>query len=359
MTVVLLNALPYSTDDGGFTTALDNIVQSLDKQDLYRILLIFPKKYINCKLISSIKKIDICEYAVPAKGKFLLPYFVLNDIAKKVNADIVHSEISGHFVKSRCNVITLHDLSFITYPTHNRDAYSYLLWNVLYPQSMKRATIVKVVSNCTLQDAIKFYPKNNYKLVWPKCNPIIKSGLQIRDWSIPLRILMVGSIIPRKNIGFAIRALEMADLDYTLDIVGKTSWGFMDIRELIDRNNRINFHNYIDDDALDLLYTNADLYISSSFYEGFGYPVVEALSHSCPVFLSNTSSYVDLVSDIYRFDLNYQNFLTKFSKLLVTKRSEVLNDQVIILDKFTEDNHIKAHLELYEYALSQYRRING
>ena len=359
MYTLLLNALPYTPHDGGFTTLVNHLVSTFDKQGMYRVFLLWPRKYRDCAVVSSLRNTDIITCNVPNKLKFFAPYYMVEPIARKVNADVVHSDISGHYVKSCSGVITLHDLSSKINRNENENVLSDLYWNTIHVSSLKRATVVRVISPSTLLHAEQYYPGLDYKLVWPRIDSPIPSVSHNRSWSTPRRVLMVGSIVPRRNVGFAIRALEKTGIDYALDIVGKPMWGFKYIKELIDGNKRINYHGFVDEQTLDSLYRGADLYLSSSFLEGFGYPVVEALSHGCPVLLSNTSSYKDLVADEYRFDLNYDDFIFKITRLFSTRRDAVLGDQIAILDTFTEDKYLKAHMELYEYAIEKYRRLHA
>lgn len=76
-------------------------------------------------------------------------------------------------------------------------------------------------------------------------------------------------------------------------------------KDLIDKYNlsdRI-YRPNIDDETLENLYLNASALIYPSLYEGFGLPIVEAMSFGCPVFASNTSSIPEIGGDaVFYFD---------------------------------------------------------
>ena len=357
---ILINALPYSPYDGGFTRSINHLLSSLDKQNTYRVFALIPSQQKDCQIFSSLDNIDIIERNIHSKIKYLAPYFLLDKVAKSINAALVHSDISGHYVTSCSNIITLNDLSFKIHKEESKNVLGKYYWSMLFPYSLKRATVVKVISNSTLLDAQRYYPGIDYILVWLRYDYHKTLGLgdKIRNWSTPLRILMVGNIVPRKNIGFAIRALQRIGIDYVLDIVGNPGWGYGVIRDLIEKDHRVRYWGFIEDQHLISLYRKADLYLSSSLYEGFGYPVIEALSNYCPVFLSNTSSYKDLVADEYRFDMDYDDFVFKMKGLLNTPRDLVQEKQMLVLDKFSEDKYLESHLRLYEYTITKYRALH-
>jgi glycosyltransferase involved in cell wall biosynthesis len=336
---------------------INHLVSTLDKQNTHRVYLLWPRKFRDCSIVSSLRNIETIEYAVPNRLKFFASHYVLEEVARKIGADVVHSDISGHCVKSCSNVVTLHDFSFMIHRDQNKNVVGDFYWNTIYTRSLKRATVIKVISPSTLRDAERYLPGLDYKLIWQRIDSVAPFVPHTRSWSSPRRILIVGSIIPRRNIGFAISALARTNIDYLLDIVGQPGWGFKDIKELIDGNNRIRYHGFVDEQTLDSFYNEADLYLSASLYEGFGYPVVEALSRRCPVLLSDTSSYMDLVGAQYRFDLNYDDFIFKITRMFSANRDAVLSDQVVLLERLTEDKYLSAHLELYEYAIGKYRGV--
>ena len=107
--------------------------------------------------------------------------------------------------------------------------------------------------------------------------------------------LYVGSITERKNLLTACQALERIPLDdrMPLVVIGKRSNYFKKVREFILTHNLeswVKFVNVDSNDDLPLIYQGASLFIYPSLYEGFGIPVLEALSSGVPVVTSNISS---------------------------------------------------------------------
>lgn len=104
-------------------------------------------------------------------------------------------------------------------------------------------------------------------------------------------ILTVGKQEPRKNMKRLIGAFLQAKLDNaTLVIVGQHGW----MKEQSVMNNHqltnVRFLGFVPDHELHVLYRSALFFVFPSLYEGFGYPIVEAMQLGCPVATSNTSS---------------------------------------------------------------------
>ncbi len=102
-------------------------------------------------------------------------------------------------------------------------------------------------------------------------------------------ILSVGKIEPRKNIRSLIHAFELTGIsDTQLLIVGPQGWD----KDMSDfqRSEHVRFLGFVPDDELIALYNQALFFIYPSLYEGFGYPVVEAMAAGCPVATSHNSS---------------------------------------------------------------------
>ena len=116
-------------------------------------------------------------------------------------------------------------------------------------------------------------------------------------------ILVVGSLVPHKNIKTIITAFDLltkSNNDIHLVFAGNRGW-HNDADLLIEKNkmygNLIHILDSVTDSQLDVLYENCYCLVQASFYEGFGLPVVEALQHSKPVISSNGGSLPEVGED--------------------------------------------------------------
>lgn len=116
-------------------------------------------------------------------------------------------------------------------------------------------------------------------------------------------ILVVGSLVPHKNIKTIITAFDLlakSNKNINLVFAGNRGW-HKDTDILIEKNElyqkRIHIFDSVTDSQLDILYKNCYCLVQASFYEGFGLPVVEALQHSKPVISSNGGSLPEVGGD--------------------------------------------------------------
>lgn len=100
-------------------------------------------------------------------------------------------------------------------------------------------------------------------------------------------ILTVGKREPRKNIDTLIKAFKKTKTTAQLVIVGAHGWGDT---QLDERTDDITFLDFVPDHDLYELYRHATFFMYPSLYEGFGYPIIEAMQAGCPVGTSSNSS---------------------------------------------------------------------
>src|SRR5690606_24234618 len=72
----------------------------------------------------------------------------------------------------------------------------------------------------------------------------------------------------------------------------------LDLIGTLDLGRCVHFIDTVDDDELVLFYNAADVVVMPSYYEGFGFPVIEAMACGTPVVTANTSSLPELVGNL-------------------------------------------------------------
>ena len=117
-------------------------------------------------------------------------------------------------------------------------------------------------------------------------------------------ILFVSTLEPRKNVVRLIKAFDQLkterQIDHQLVLVGRKGWQFEPIFEAIAASpwrHHIRHLDYLSDAEVAYCYENADVFAYPSLYEGFGLPVLEAMTLGCPVVTSNTSSLPEVAGD--------------------------------------------------------------
>ena len=115
--------------------------------------------------------------------------------------------------------------------------------------------------------------------------------------------LFVGTLEPRKNFDRIFKAFEKinpASYDVNLVIAGGTGWKNKNFLAKLDDHpmkSRIYLTGYVSRDQLTEYYRNALCLLYPSLYEGFGFPIVEAMSCGTPVITGNTSSMPEIAND--------------------------------------------------------------
>jgi glycosyltransferase involved in cell wall biosynthesis len=115
-------------------------------------------------------------------------------------------------------------------------------------------------------------------------------------------LLYVGSFHPRKNVPAIISAFEcLADKNpHDLVLVGSPVWHISEMKSRIENSSfssRIRSIGLVPRSELPCFYNQASIFIFPSLYEGFGFPVLEALACGCPTVTSNVSSLPEVAGE--------------------------------------------------------------
>ncbi len=226
--------------------------------------------------------------------------FGLNDILKAEDVDLFHglsNEIPMGLYNSKHikTIVTLHDLAFIRYPKF----YNFLdrtMYRMKYGASAKHSDHIIAVSEYTKNDIMDIYdiPSERISVVYQGCSPrfaIVKPeevAFCRGSYQLPRRyMLFVGSIEERKNLKLAVQALSLLeDKEIELVAVGrKTAYCTAVLNEAkrLGVANRLRLLHNVPSEHLPGFYAGAELFVYPSRFEGFGIPLIEALSCGTPV----------------------------------------------------------------------------
>ena len=205
---------------------------------------------------------------------------------------------------SIATVVTIHDLAWKTVP-ETMKPFGQFLDSFLMPKSIRIADKIIAVSNSTAQELYKEAPVvENKTMVIYEAASLLQDNLEIFDFCEGKYLLFVGTIEPRKNLKRLLEAYALLSNDirdkYPLLIIGGKGWGSEDINLIIDYLNLKKFVKvlgYLTNKELVKFYSQAYLFVMPSLYEGFGLPILEAMSFGVPVVTSNTSSMPEIAGD--------------------------------------------------------------
>lgn len=172
----------------------------------------------------------------------------------------------------------------------------------------RHATRIAALSEATRQDLLPLLgiPAERVEVVYPGVpvgfQPVDPASARKRyDLERPY-ILSVSSDHPRKNLPGLIAAYEQiaAAVPHDLVLVGPSVWQSEETRALVADSpvaRRIRKVGVVPEADLVALYSGADLFVMPSLYEGFGFPVLEALACGCPTVTSDISSLPEVAGD--------------------------------------------------------------
>ncbi len=199
-------------------------------------------------------------------------------------------------------VVTIHDLVWCSAPGSMRSS-GYLLDRLLMPASLKKADAIIAVSRSTRSDIVKYYPEVSERVSVILEAPFVAASAIRPSISEVPEILFVGTFEPRKNLERLIKAFatvcKSVDIPHRLILAGRTGWK-VDVRELIRQlgvNDRVSVVTPESDDELATYYQRCQFLAMPSLYEGFGLPIVEALSFGKPVITSSVSAMPEVAGD--------------------------------------------------------------
>jgi len=235
---------------------------------------------------------------------FRLPYRLIID---KPVANVVFSPT--HYIPRFTHiprVMSIMDMSFLQYPDLflRKDLYKLSRWTEYAARHAKKILTISEFSKNAIIQSYRL-PEDDIVVTHPglrtqKEYRMTKEEVT-KKYSIPPHyILSVGTIQPRKNYVKLIEAFKMflalnkqKFQNITLVIVGKKGWLYEEILKApasFGVENQVKFLDFVTDDDLPSLYAHALCFALPSLYEGFGLPVLEAMSYRCPVVVSNISS---------------------------------------------------------------------
>lgn len=209
--------------------------------------------------------------------------------------DLIHlSDWTGPVTRVP-TLTTIHDLAFIKYPETVPPL-------IRHTQSTRLARVIShgnhllADSQSTKNDLVEIYhlDPSRIDVVYPGLstgytpqNQAEIKRVKTKYHLPPQFLLSLGTNEPRKNLPRLIEAT--ANLNLPLVIAGKYGWG-----KRLDPPPHVQVLGYVSEEDLPALYSSATVFCYPSLYEGFGFPVLEAMACGTPVVTSNLSSLPEL-----------------------------------------------------------------
>jgi len=235
--------------------------------------------------------------------------------ARKDRIDIYHGVNYQLWAQGNAgSVVTVHDLALNIFPEFSKRLLGEQWSRYKALRTFHRATRVIAISQNTANDIHKYYqiPPEKIRIIYNGVGeeffsaPLPDSLKSVRArYAIPPGdyILYVGGSDLRKNLesllkafSMLLRKIQQITLVATGGMGRKAKEIYQSISNLgLERNIVITGH--VSDQDLRQLYAGTRLFVYPSLYEGFGIPILEAMSSGVPVIASNTSSIPEVAGD--------------------------------------------------------------
>lgn len=287
---------------------------------------------------------------------------------KKEKIDIFHSPFFHLPLKINSKkVVTVHDVRFVKYPkTYSFKRYIYL--KLAVPLSLKKADKIITISQFTKDEIVDAFniPHQKAHVIheaidqnrFRKGNvPSDKQINILKKYKLDAKnyLLTVGHIEPRKNYDALLKAyidLRSKNLiNNKLVIIGQMQRSTEFFRKTVSENVNIIYLDFVEEDVLLSLYENAKIFVFPSYYEGFGFPPLEAASFGVPSVASNISSIPEICGKgaLYfnPFDLEEMKRILALVLSDDKKYQEIKTQAIQNLKRFSWEKNATETLSIY------------
>lgn len=204
-----------------------------------------------------------------------------------------------HSAVARKRVIVIHDLTFKRFPALlQKETLANL--EAQMAREIAAADAIICVSESTRRELLRFYDVDPTRAV------AIHSGLGTPAGEEPVPhlpsryILFVSTIEPRKDLGTLLDAFERlrdaGKYDGSLVVVGRVGWKSESLLPRLRGRNIVHL-DYLRAAQLAAVYRHAELFVFPSLYEGFGFPLLEAMARGVPAIAARSSSLPEIGGD--------------------------------------------------------------
>jgi glycosyltransferase involved in cell wall biosynthesis len=211
-------------------------------------------------------------------------------------------------------VVTIHDMSYFGSLSKSRyTSTKVLYWRLMTRRTVALADMIITSSAYSKQDIVRYvrYPEEKIRVIHLAAHPVfrrIADALVLAEFrkrfALPERyVLFVGTLEPGKNVVRLVRAfarLRRSITESQLILVGDRGWLYDDVFRTVKEQNLegiVRYVGHVSDEDLCLFYNAASVVALPSLNEGFGLPVVEAMSCGTPIVVSNVSSLPEVAGD--------------------------------------------------------------
>lgn len=239
-------------------------------------------------------------------------------------------------VRHKPVITTIYDLSFREFPQYTEPKNLKFL-NRFLPPTLERSDRIIVISDFTRTELLDYYsvPADKVRVIYGGVNEEFRRKVTPDElmrikyrYRLPEKyILTVGTWEPRKNLAGLLRAWQLLQResvlsDYKLVLVGGKGWLYQDLEKYFSGGGipGVQILGYVSRNDLPIIYGGAKLFVFPTFYEGQGFPPLEAQAGGVPV----AASRIPALEEILGGGASY--FDPKFPEDIAYNIKKVLSD---------------------------------
>lgn len=261
--------------------------------------------------------------------------------------------------RSTKNILTIHDINFI----YEKTGCSLKKYSRKFISRLNRADRVFCISNFTKADVLKHFPTD-------KPLEVIYNGVEFGDPASAKKPLLpftdnkpfifsIGQIRQKKNFHVLLDAMKLLP-EYNLVIAGEKGTDYCNMIEQRIASEGISnvfLIGTIHNSEKIWLYNNCSAFVFPSLFEGFGLPVIEAMSYGKPVISSDKTSLKEICAGhayiLENFEPDHIAAKIKEGINAYASNPDLINKNTEYAHTFTYEHHMNAYLSIYREMLSK------
>jgi glycosyltransferase involved in cell wall biosynthesis len=331
--IIGIEILKAHHKDGGFGVYPRKLILNILNNDNINNYYIFTSQ-----IIPHLEGFDNCQQILVNCSDgfvgFVKKYFKFKKIINNYRLDVLHLlSMYGVHRPSVATVSTVFDLRHLVQNDFKERRFGKLIYKYILKYLLKESSHIIAISDETKSNLIKFFNIPDAKITVTYLGHEIESTNEKtpNEVFIPSKYFMwVGLITNRKNLETLFKAFSVflkKNSEYYLLIVGNYSKKSIQIShqklvDSLDITEHVIFSGYINDNDLISIYKKAEAFVFPSLYEGFGIPIIEAMSLNVPVITTIDGGATKEVAGDAALYFEKYDFLT-----LAEKMSEISTNQ--------------------------------
>lgn len=240
-----------------------------------------------------------------------------------------------------------------------------LIWRTRVKKAIELSDAVITVSNSSASDISAVFGVDLQNI------HVIPHGIDFDNFDKPSEIseelkrkldkpfiLYLGNIEPRKNLVSLLKAFtrtEVQSLGIDLVIAGKPAWDYSESLQLINQTPGVKHVGFVSDSDRRALMQHCELFVFPSLYEGFGFPVLEALASGATVLTSNRGSLAEVSGpSIILEDCDPESISKGIVKAIQDQqlRDSCTREGKTWARQFSWDASVSSHIDVYRKVLA-------